>query len=372
MAMSSSNKIKSREEIIEIADRLRAAGYSIVTTNGAFDLLHIGHLKMLQEAKSLGDVLIVGVNSDRSIRRFKGPNRPINSERDRAEMLAALACTDYVTIFDELTPVPLLDAIKPRYHVNSPEHGYACIEKEVVLRHGGEIYISRLVEGLSTTTLIEKILQAYARPAPRAIFLDTGDLLKPECREAEERSRRAVENGETAYPSPLSRFSAPWSSVLDEKVLQVLSQFRQAGYRLILLANHPEVAMGLRTEEELEERYGEVRRFLKALGIELDGIYWCPHHPRGKIGAYRRECACRKPLPGLLEQAVSDLNINLARSFVVGRKQEDILMGREINCKTILVEDASFQADPNFPVGPNFRVGSFEEVLERVSPEVRK
>ncbi|HWP48630.1 MAG TPA: HAD-IIIA family hydrolase [Candidatus Limnocylindrales bacterium] len=355
--MNSKDKIKSRAEIIEIASHLRKAGRKIVTTNGAFDLLHPGHVKMLQEAKSLGDVLIVGVNSDASIRRFKGPHRPIYSERDRAEMLAALACTDYITIFDELTPVTLLDHIRPHIHVNSPEHGYDCIEKEVVLRHGGEIYLSKLIEGLSTSSLIEKILHVYSQPSYKAVFLDP----------------------ETLFKSP--QLIPPMLDNFDEEVLRVLPGFLQADYRLIILANHPEVAMGQLTEQDLKRYYGAVQQLLKSQGIELAGIYFCPHHPEGNVASYRVECSCRKPRPGLIEQAVSDLNLNLARSFVISKGLENILMGREINCKTILVESPSGRGagivnstptqnpQRHFYVGPHFRVEDFEEALNLITTQ---
>lgn len=357
--MSPKDKIKSRAEIIEIAAHLRKAGRKIVTTNGAFDLLHLGHVKMLQEAKSLGDVLIVGVNSDASIRRFKGPHRPICSERDRAEMLAALACTDYITIFDELTPVTLLDHIRPHIHVNSPEHGYDCIEKEVVLRHGGEIYLSKLIEGLSTTSLIEKILQVYTQPSYKAIFLDPYIFFKD------------------------PQLTTPRLDNFDERVLSVLLRFLQAGYRLVILANHPEVAMGHLTEQDLKNYYGTLQQLLKSQGIELAGVYFCPHHPKGKVASYRVECLCRKPRPGLMERAVSDLSINLAHSFVLSKNLENILMGREINCKTVLVESPSSEgtriinstreSQIHFSVGPHFRVKDFEEALNLIiSRQVNK
>jgi glycerol-3-phosphate cytidylyltransferase len=341
------NKIKSRAEIVEIATRLRKTGFRIVTTNGAFDLLHVGHVKMLQEAKNLGDILIVGVNSDSSVRRFKGPHRPVNSEKDRVAMLSALTYTDYITLFDELTPVALLDQIKPHIHVNSPEHGYDCIEKEVVLRHGGEIYLSKLIEGFSTSALIERVTQVYARPMYKAIFLNPVDVFE----------FGSLESG---------------PQTLDFWLLA--SRFLQAGYQLVILANHPEIAMGFLTEEDIINQYEAVKSSVRLQGVELAGIYFCPHHPDGKLDAYRLECTCRKPLPGLIEQAVANLDINLSRSFVVSTQPEDILMGRRINCKTILIENPSLEMDacrdksdiPSY-VGPNFKVKDFQEVLDIIT-----
>lgn len=148
-------KIVNRRKVKGLADGLKREGKKIVTINGAFDILHKGHEKILSEAKKQGDILIVGVNSDESVRISKGPGRPVNRGLDRAGMLANFEFIDYVTIFDEKTPIDLLDEIKPNVHVNGAEYGKDCIEKEVVERNGGRIYVVNLVEGYSTTGLIK-------------------------------------------------------------------------------------------------------------------------------------------------------------------------------------------------------------------------
>jgi len=150
-------KIKSIEEIGRIVDSLKSEDKKIITINGAFDILHVGHIKILKEAKKQGDILIVGLNSDSSVKINKGPKRPINNERDRAEMLASLEVVDYVVIFNEKTPIKLLDTIKPNIHVNGSDYGKNCIEAEVVKKNGGKIHIVDLKEGFSTTDLINKI-----------------------------------------------------------------------------------------------------------------------------------------------------------------------------------------------------------------------
>ena len=151
-------KIKTRKEIKEMAERLKKEGKKIVTTNGSFDILHIGHIKSLQKAKEYGDALIVGLNSDSSIKKYKSKNRPINSQNYRAEMLAALECVDYITIFDETDPRELLRIIKPHFHVKS-NSGFKGIERDVVEENGGKIVLLEDLEGISTTNLIEKILK---------------------------------------------------------------------------------------------------------------------------------------------------------------------------------------------------------------------
>jgi len=156
--LKSDEKIKSKKEISNIANELRENGKKIVTTNGAFDLLHSGHLKSIETAKSLGDVLIVCLNSDESVRRYKSPLRPIISEKHRARMLAALTNVDYVVIFEEDDPRSILESIKPNIHVKS-KSGYKGIEKEVVEKYGGEIRLIDDVAGLSTTDIVKKIIE---------------------------------------------------------------------------------------------------------------------------------------------------------------------------------------------------------------------
>jgi rfaE bifunctional protein nucleotidyltransferase chain/domain len=140
-----------------LAARLRAQGKRIATINGSFDLLHAGHLHILEEARRQGDVLFVGVNSDASVKRYKSADRPLISEADRARMLLALRCVDYVHVFDEDAPMAFLEEVRPDVHVNGSEYGADCIEAPVVKKHGGRIHIVEKVPGLSTSAIIEKI-----------------------------------------------------------------------------------------------------------------------------------------------------------------------------------------------------------------------
>tara|TARA_Y100000310_G_C20085989_1_gene536069 strand:- start:23 stop:490 length:468 start_codon:yes stop_codon:yes gene_type:complete len=152
------NKIKTWEEIEEILNGLRKSK-TIVTTNGAFDILHLGHIKSFQKAKSFGDVLIVCLNTDSSIKRYKSKNRPINPQNQRAAMLAALESIDYVVLFDEDDPKNLLELIKPHKHVKS-KSGFTGIEKEVLDKQGCEIILIEDVPGLSTTNFIKKVRES--------------------------------------------------------------------------------------------------------------------------------------------------------------------------------------------------------------------
>ncbi len=136
----------------------KVSGKRVVFTNGCFDILHVGHKRYLEEARSLGDLLVVGVNSDESVRRLKGPERPINVERDRVEMLTALDCVDYVIVFEDDTPYDLIDRIKPAVLVKGGDYKpEEVVGKDIVEANGGEVVIIPLVEGKSTTAVIKKI-----------------------------------------------------------------------------------------------------------------------------------------------------------------------------------------------------------------------
>ncbi len=136
---------------------LRKKGQKIATLNGSFDLLHAGHLHIIYEAKKRGDILIVALNTDRSIQQYKSPKRPIIPLEYRLQMMAALEFVDFVTWFDETDPRKTLAIIKPDVHVNGPEYGENCIEAETVKSHGGFIHIVELVPGLSTSQILKKI-----------------------------------------------------------------------------------------------------------------------------------------------------------------------------------------------------------------------
>jgi D-beta-D-heptose 7-phosphate kinase/D-beta-D-heptose 1-phosphate adenosyltransferase len=155
-------RLVPRRVLAQLAATLRVKGKRIVTINGSFDLMHGGHLHILREARQQGDVLIVGLNSDRSVKSYKGPTRPIVPERQRADMLLALRMVDYVHIFDEPDPVAFLDEIKPDVHVNGSEYGTECIESDVVRRGGGEIHIVDRLPDLSTSGLLDTMREAAA------------------------------------------------------------------------------------------------------------------------------------------------------------------------------------------------------------------
>ena len=160
----SAQKIITLEEMVRLRAGLRESGRKLVFTNGCFDIMHIGHVRYLNKARSLGDVLAVGVNSDRSVREIKGEARPIVPEMERAEVLAALACVDFVFIFDDPTPKHVIDAIVPDILVKGADWGISeIVGRDTVENAGGVVLNIPLVEGSSTTEIIRKILERFGK-----------------------------------------------------------------------------------------------------------------------------------------------------------------------------------------------------------------
>jgi len=152
--------VLSLADLLELRREWRETSLRLVLTNGTFDLLHIGHLRYLEVARAKGDLLVVGINSDTSVRGYKGPGRPVVPQEERAEMVAALRCVDYTTIFDEPTAAALVDALKPEVYVKGGDYAAGSKplpEAEAVEAYGGEVCIVSFVEGHSASDIIRRV-----------------------------------------------------------------------------------------------------------------------------------------------------------------------------------------------------------------------
>lgn len=158
-------KLLTPEQARAERDRLDQAGRKLVFTNGCFDILHRGHVTYLTFARNQGDALIVGLNTDASIRRNKGPSRPINPEQDRAFVLGSLRAVDYVVLFDEPEPRDLIGTILPHVLVKGKDWAHYVSGRDIVEAHGGRVVLADLVEGRSTTSTIDRILDVYRKDA---------------------------------------------------------------------------------------------------------------------------------------------------------------------------------------------------------------
>lgn len=151
-------QIINREHIAEFVNTLHKSNKTVVTTNGCFDILHVGHVRYLQKTKSFADYSIVLLNSDKSVKSIKGPSRPINNENDRAEILCALSCVDYVVLFDEDSPAALLDEIKPDVYTKGADYTMETLpEADIMRKNNTRVEFITFVEGKSTTNVINKM-----------------------------------------------------------------------------------------------------------------------------------------------------------------------------------------------------------------------
>lgn len=147
-----------REDLRALIDTIHHSGKTVVTTNGCFDILHVGHVRYLEKTKTFGDFLIVLLNSDKSVKSIKGPSRPINNEQDRAEILSALRCVDYVVLFDEDSPKNLLDEMKPDVYTKGADYTMETLpEADIMKKNGTRVEFIEFVDGKSTTNIINKM-----------------------------------------------------------------------------------------------------------------------------------------------------------------------------------------------------------------------
>lgn len=290
-----------------LASKLATLPRPLVMTNGVFDVLHRGHVCYLHRAAELGASLLVAVNSDASARMLgKGPDRPLNAAQDRAYVLAGLESIDLITIFDSRTPVELIKKIRPDIYVKGGDYDMETLEETHVVRSWGGISVAiPFVDGFSTTSLVKRIRRPQAA-LRKAAFLD----------------RDGVINKDKAYVHRWEDFEFVPGAIEGMKMLQ------NSGYALVIVTNQSGLARGYYTEQEYQKLCDSLRQHLANHGVQLSGIYHCPHYPMGTVPAISIDCDCRKPAPGMLLQAASELCLSLPDSILIGDKPSDIEAAR--------------------------------------------
>lgn len=291
----------------DLATKLAALPRPLVMTNGVFDVLHRGHVSYLHRAADLGASLLVAVNSDASARMLgKGPDRPLNTAQDRAYLLAGLESVDLVIMFDSRTPVEFIHKVHPDIYVKGGDYDMEALEETRVVRSwGGKSVALPFVDGFSTTSLVKRIRQPQAA-LRKAVFLD----------------RDGVINKDKAYVHRWEDFEFVPGAIEGIKKLQ------DSGYTLVIVTNQSGLARGYYTEEEYMQLTDALRQHLASYGVQMAGIYHCPHHPNGTVPAISIDCNCRKPAPGMLLQAASELSLSLPDSILIGDKPSDIEAAR--------------------------------------------
>ncbi len=332
-------KIIARSAATELGKTLRENGKKIVCVSGSFDVMHAGHVDQLTQARSHGDVLVVLLNSDKSVRTYKGSHRPVIPEQYRAAMLVALRPVDFVIIFDDVVPNAVLADLQPDILVNGAEYGKDSVEAGVVASYGGEVVLVRHKYPLSTSDILKRINAAEKIPSKKAVFLDRDGTIIDDV-------------GYLHLPEEV-RFK--------EGVFDALRSLQEAGYLLFIVTNQSGVGRGMFEEEDVKKTHDYIHDALEKEGISITGTYYCPHHPDDG-------CECRKPNTGMLLQAAREHDIALSSSWMIGDKCSDIAAGRFANTRTVLLGDTNQECSP----GPQIRAETFAEGVSALldwSPE---
>lgn len=331
--MTTEGNIISLSAACSLRDTFHAQKKRIVALSGSFDILHAGHIAYIEDARAQGDALIVLLNSDTSVKLYKGAGRPIVSEYDRARVLAALTAVDAVVLFNEVTPIAVLSTLKPDVYANGVDWGSDCIERTVVESYGGTLHIFS-TEGTrrSSTDIIERAARSAELSAHRAVFLDRDGTL--------------IENREGYLYKPEDVMFMP-------HVIESLRKLEEAGYLLIVVTNQSGVGRGYFTEQAMEAMHAHITTELAREGITISAFYACVHHPDDG-------CTCRKPLPSMLIAAAEEHGVVLSKSWMVGDSCTDVEAGRHANVHTIRIGERDIRCS----VEAHHVVPSLKEVAE--------
>ncbi len=332
------NKIKTREWLINFVKEAKDSGKVVGFTSGAFDILHFGHVSYLKDAKGFCDYLIVGINSDDSIKEYKDPRRPIISCEARTGLVAALECVDFVFNFEELNNNENISLLKPNIYIKAGDYSKSKLSSApIVESYGGRVELIPVVQNISTTEIINKILDLYGmqnfcsydktikyEKVP-AIFLDRdGTIIK--------------DNGYISDPSSVE---------LLPNAVEGLKNFMKLGFRLIIVTNQAGIGLGYYTKEDFYAVNKEMMKQMSAEKILINKIYFSPHSKSDNS-------TWRKPNIGMIEQACKDLNVDMEKSFLIGDSTTDTQTANNANLKSIIVktgnagEDGIYDATPDY------------------------
>ncbi|MBN2202119.1 HAD-IIIA family hydrolase [bacterium] len=356
-------KIRKREELVPICEFLRSAGKTVGFTSGAFDLLHAGHADYLEKAKALCDTLVVGVNSDRSVREYKGPDRPVVPESQRLKLVAALESVDYVFLFDERRNRANLEALKPRFYIKAGDYSpEELTSSDVLSSFGGEIRLIPITEAVSSSDVIGRILASSGRPAKA--FTEKDGAVHIERRQGK-RSPAVFLDRDGTVIEEAEYLHEPERIRVLPNALEGMKRFQDMGYRIVLITNQPGIGLGYYTKEDFYRVNRVLFKQVSDAGVLIDKVYFCPH---GKS----EKCDCRKPGQALVRRAEEELNLDLTRSVMIGDKTSDIETGRRAGMKTVIVRTGFCGKDGEYDVKPDWIAGDLLDAAKQVLHSERK
>jgi rfaE bifunctional protein nucleotidyltransferase chain/domain len=341
------SKIVNRERAAQLSASYKAAGKKVGYTSGVFDILHPGHVEYLEAAHALVDVLIVGLNSDHSVKSNKGELRPICSEQERAEVLAGLSVVDHVFIFSDRNNNVNVELLKPDAYIKAGDYSAEKLSsKAIVEKYGGRVELVPFKGGHSTTSIIERIQTAG--------LCESGQTIVYERRPAVFLDRDGTINEHIEYLSEPERFAEIPGAYA------AIKRLRDLGFRIVIVTNQPGIGLGYFTKEDFYAVTREMMRQGSSQGAMFDKIYFCPH-------SKSEGCACRKPGVFFLERAAKELNIDLSLSYVIGDMTSDVQLGINGGCKAILVKTGRGGDDRMFDVTPHHIAENLLQAVEWIA-----
>jgi rfaE bifunctional protein nucleotidyltransferase chain/domain len=320
------SKILTHEQVDEWVRTERAAGHRIGFTCGSFDLMHAGHAQYLAKARAACDRLLVAVNSDASVKRYKSPLRPINPERERMYLVSALESVDAVTVLEDDRPLELLLRWKPDLYIKGGDYRSSSLRSgSAVEAYGGSVLLIASDFATSTSAMLARIAAIEAHGAP--------DRLPP-------RDVRGLvlldRDGTLIRDVPF--LADPTRVEVLPGVGEGLAALQAGGFALAIVTNQQGVGIGYLTTDRMIAVNQQLFRALGPHSVRISKIYYCPHTAAD-------ECACRKPKSGLVDRALRDFGVPPGCGFVVGDSATDAAAGKAAGCRTILVGDAVGECD---------------------------
>lgn len=309
--MQPTDKILTPEQVDAWVNAERAAGHRIGFTCGAFDVMHAGHAQYLSEARAACDRLLVAVNSDESIQRYKNPLRPVNPWNERAFVVAAMASTDRVTVLEEDRPLNLILRWKPDFYIKGGDYASTSLRSgSAVEAYGGKTVVipPRFVS--STTAMFDRIQALAIHAVPEKL------------QTAEPRGLVLLDRDGTLVRD--ATFD-PTRIELLPGVIEALQKLRDNGFRLCIVSNQQGIGLGYFGYRDFIDGNRKLLRELGAAGISIAKIYFCPH----SIGD---GCSCRKPAPGLILRAIREQNVPASRCFLIGDSVDDMGAAKAAGC----------------------------------------
>jgi rfaE bifunctional protein nucleotidyltransferase chain/domain len=329
------NKIKKREVVAKIVAGEKASGKKIGFTSGTFDVIHAGHAHSLNEAKKHCDILVVAINSDKSVKEYKGEDRPIIPEKERAMMIAAMEAADYVYLFDERRNKDNIEIIKPDLYIKSGDYDkQKMTSAKFVEQIGGKVKIVPFYKEISTSEVMKKIVKAYGeKDAEDQIY--SGEPLVRKHGPVAFIDRDGTINEDIGYLHEPHKFK------FLPNALEGLKRLQDMDLRLAIVTNQPGIGNGYYEKEDFFKVNQAMFRGLGAKKILIEKIYYCPHSAGDK-------CSCRKPNIGMFEKAKEQMRNNMEHSFMIGDSEVDIAAGKAAGCTTILIGNNEVKTKPDY------------------------